>query len=442
MTHQQRTKTVLFNRRQLLETALSIGSGVAVALKPTSAWPNISSTSANNAQEIAQDESYWNEVRRAFLQSSSLINLNAAGVSPQPISVQDAVIENYRFANEIPTVNMWEKLDDNRKVIRQKLAELADCSVDEVALNRNSTEGLCTAIYGIDLKPGDEVLVSKWDYYAMRFAWQQREARDKIKLRWVDFDLPETHENIIAKYAANISPRTRVIHLTHLIHYTGQIMPVKEVCALVKGKDIHTIVDAAQTLAHIPLSFKDLNCDYLAVSLHKWLCAPFGSGMLIVRKNRIPNLWPLLAPFDAMTQKNSIGKLDGWSLGTYSSAREQGIENAIEFHNRIGGDAKYRRLQYLKHYWTERAATINGLSFNVPLDDAYSASVVLVSLNGQDGPGIAKALRDDFAIHVVDRVHESINGIRISPQIYTSLSDLDRLVDGLQIIARRSTNLR
>ena len=442
MRHRKRTKTTLLNRRELLGAAFSIGSGLAVALKPTSAWPSISSSAENNVHDITQDESYWNNVQRAFLRSSDLINLNAAGVSPQPISVQDAVIDNYRFANEIPTVNMWEKLDDNRKVIRQKLADLADCSVDELALNRNSTEGLCTAIYGINLKAGDEVLLSKWDYYAMRYAWQQREARDRIKLRWVDFDLPETHENIISKYAANISPRTRVIHLTHLIHYTGQIMPVKEVCALVKGKDIHTIVDAAQTFAHIPLSFKDLNCDYLAVSLHKWLCAPFGSGMLIVRKNRIPNLWPLLAPFDPTSQKNSIGKFDGWSLGTYSSAREQGIENAIEFHNHIGGDAKYLRLQYLKHYWTERAGNIDGLSFNVPLDDAYSASVVLASFRGKDGPTVAKALRDDFGIHVVDRVHESLSGIRISPQIYTSLSDLDRLVDGLQIIVRRSTNLR
>lgn len=438
MKHQQRTKKILLGRRELLGAAFSIGSGLAVALKPTSVWPSPSSTAGNNVNDIAQDESYWNEVQHAFLRSSDLINLNAAGVSPQPISVQDAVVDNYRFANEIPSVNMWEKLDENRKAIRQKLAALADCSVDEVALNRNSTEGLCTAIYGIDLKPGDEVLVSRWDYYSMRYAWQQREARDKIKLRWVEFDLPETHENIIAKYAANISPRTRVIHLTHLIHYTGQIMPVKEVCALVKGKDIHTIVDAAQTFAHIPLSFRDLNCDYMAVSLHKWLCAPFGSGMLVVRKNRIPTLWPLLAPLDPTTQQNSIGKLDGWSLGTYSSAREQGIENAIDFHNRIGGDVKYHRLQYLKTYWTERAASIDGLSFNVPLDNAYSASVLLVSLRGKDGPTVAKALRDNFGIHVVDRVHENLSGIRISPQIYTTLPDLDRLIDALQVIAGRT----
>ena len=430
---------MMLSRRELLRMTSNIGFGLGVSLKAGAAWPGITSAVEIDVHEIAKDEPYWNKVQRAFLRSSDLINLNAAGVSPQPISVQDAVIDNYRFANEIPSVNMWEKLDDNRKVIRQKLADLADCSIDEVALNRNSTEGLCTAIYGIDLKPGDEVLVNKWDYYSMRYAWQQREARDKIRLRWVDFDLPETHENIIAKYAANISPRTRVIHLTHMIHYTGQIMPVKEICALVKGKDIHTIVDAAQTFAHIPVSFRDLNCDYMAVSLHKWLCAPFGSGMLVVKKNRISTLWPLLAPLDPTTQQNSIGKLDGWSLGTYSSAREQGIENAIDFHNRIGGDVKYHRLQYLKHYWTERAGNIDGLSFNLPLDNAYSASVVLVSLKGKDGIAVAKAFRDDFGIHVVDRVYENLSGIRISPQVYTTLSDLDRLNEGLEVIARRST---
>jgi selenocysteine lyase/cysteine desulfurase len=296
-------------------------------------------------------------------------------------------------------------------------------------LNRNSTEGLCTAIYGIDMKAGEEVLLSDWDYGSMQQAWELRARRHGIVIKRVAFDVEGDDEQIVAAYRQAITSRTRVLHFTHMLHTTGRVLPGKALCSLAREHELRTVVDAAQSFAQVPLSFRDMGCDYLAVSLHKWLCAPFGTGMLIVRKDRIDSLWPLLAPLSA--DAKGIDRIDGWNLGTYASPAEHCIESAIDFHNSLGTGAISGRLRYLTRYWLERAQGIRGLHIHTPLQNEAFGAVSLISIDGLPAEPLEKYLREQHRIRTRYRQLPKGTGLRVSPHIYTSVAELERFVDAL-----------
>jgi len=417
-------------RREFLLQAAAAGSALFARSSLSGASVNSAASGVGSATD---QEALWRRVRAAYSFSPQLLNLNNAGVSPQPRVVQDGLIRAYRFANELPDVNMWEVLDATRLRTKQKLARLADCAAEEIALNRNATEGLCTVIYGLSLSPGDEVVISDWDYQSLRHAWQQRATREGIVLRSVDFPVNADDDTIIAAYRRAITPRTKVLYLTHVVHYTGAVTPVAQLCEVARAVGIQTIVDAAQSFAQYPVSFRSIGCDYLAVSLHKWLCAPFGTGMLIVRKSRIEPLWPLLAPFDDPAR--GIARLDGSALGTYSSPAEHAIEAAIDFHNEIGSELIHRRLHELSRYWIEAARDIPGFELQTPLSDASPTAVVTFSIKQLRADDLEAALRSRHAIHVLARHRGSFSGVRVSPHIYTEKAELDRFVRALHAVA-------
>jgi len=245
-------------------------------------------------EDAASDEDFWNWVRLQYTVNPNLINLNNGGVSPQPKSVQDAHIRYYQHCNEGPSYYMWRELDKGREPLRRRLAELAGVDAEEIAINRNSTEGLNSIIFGLTLQAGDEVVVSKQDYPNMLNAWKQREKREGIKLVWVNHDLPSEDEAKLAKtYTDAFTAKTKIVHVTHMINWTGQIIPVRKIADAAHARGIEVICDSAHTFAHIDFKIGDLGCDYWATSLHKWLCAPFGSGMMWIKKEKIKNIWAL-----------------------------------------------------------------------------------------------------------------------------------------------------
>lgn len=380
------------------------------------------------------DDAYWERIKAAYSAAPKFINLNNAGVSPQPLVVQEAMIRAYRFANELPDVHMWQVLDATRGRTRQKLARVVDCDPAEIALNRNSTEGLCTVINGLDFERGDEVILSDWDYESMRHSWRARARRHGISLRRVQFDLMGPDHAIIDAYQRAMTPRTKVLHLTHMIHYTGRVLPLEKLCQMARARGVRTLVDAAQTVGQVPLSFRRIGCDYLATSLHKWMCAPFGTGMLIVRRDRVDDLWPSFGPFYAAPE--GIEKISGMNLGTYSSPAEHAIETAVDFHLEIGTDVVHRRLRELTRYWIERANDIRGFRVHTPLGDPQTAAVTLFSIEGQDPAVIEKRLLAEHGIRVRRRDYNGLAGIRVSPHIYTRKVELDRFVAALRTITR------
>ncbi len=383
----------------------------------------------------ADGEKFWESVRAAYPTQQPLMNLNNAAVSPPPLVVEQAMIDAYRLISRNPDVNMWSKLDAALPSIKQQLAALADCSPDEIALNRNSSEGLSTAIFGIPLKAGDEVLVSAWDYPSVRAAWLQRQQREGIKVVSVNFDLTDDDDTVFNAYEAAITPRTRVMQLTHMYHWNGRLLPVRRLCEIARSREIVTVVDGAQTFAQMPLSFRDLGCDYFVTSLHKWLGAPVGNGMLIVKQSRIDSTWPLLAPFDPPPLR--IDKFDHWNLGTYNSAVQAGIAPAIRFHQEIGTSRIHARLQELTRYWTNMARDIPGFTLHTPLDTDELGAVSLFSIHNMDSRKVERELRETYRVHVKYREARHINGLRVSPHIYMLKSDLDFFVDTLKKIVKQ-----
>ena len=381
--------------------------------------------------EAARDEDYWSWIKNEYTVSPNLLNLNNGGVCPQPKAVQDAHIRYYQYCNEAPSYYMWRVLDQGREALRGKLADLAGCEADELAINRNATEGLNTIIFGLNLKAGDEVILTKQDYPNMINAWKQREKREGIKLVWLNFELPkENDEYFVEKFVSAFTPRTKVVHITHLINWIGQVQPVRKIADAAHKRGIEVIVDGAHTFAHLDYKIPELGCDYFATSLHKWLCAPFGSGLMYIKKEKIKDVWALMSSNEP--DGADIRKFE--SLGTRSFASEMAIGSAVDFHNGIGSDRKFARLHYLQRYWTDKARQIPGVQIHTPKDPKYSGAIALVSVDGMKPAEVDSALFTKAKIHTVGIVWENISGVRITPNVYTSLKDLDRLVNTIDII--------
>lgn len=385
-------------------------------------------------QDAAQNEELWVRIQQAYTTSTQIINLNNGGVSPQPKVVQDAANRYYTYANEAPSYYMWRILDQGREPLRAKLAALAGVSPDELAINRNTTEAINTVIFGLDLKAGDEVVLTKYDYPNMINAWKQRERRDGIVLKWLDFDIPmESNEKVIQKFKSAISSRTKVFHITHVINWTGHIMPAKGLCALAKENNILSVVDGAHTFAHLDFKISGLGCDFFGTSLHKWLCAPFGTGMLYIRKERIKDVWPLLAsPED---QIDNIRKFE--NIGTRSFAIEQAIGSAIDFHNAIGAARKEARLKYLKQYWVDQVKDIDKVKFYTSTNPDHSGALFNFGIEGMDAGPVHNSLFGTHKIHTSPIKWEKVNGPRITPHVYTKKYDLERLVEAINVVASK-----
>ncbi|MAT55655.1 MAG: aminotransferase [Saprospirales bacterium] len=378
--------------------------------------------------ECATDEDFWYYVQQAYTVSANIINLNNGGVSPQPRVVQEAVERYNRMSNEAPSYYMWRILDKGREPLRAKLADLAGCSPEELAINRNSSEALETIIFGLRLKAGDEVVLTKQDYPNMINAWKQREHRDGIVLKWLDFQFPiADKQQIVDTFVNAFSEKTKVVHLTHIINWMGQILPVREIADEAHKRGIEVLVDAAHSFAHLDYKIPDLKCDYFGTSLHKWLCAPFGSGLLYVRKEKIAKLYPLFAAGDP--ESDDIRKFE--NLGTRSFAIEQAIGQAVDFHNMIGAERKQKRLQFLKEYWTRKVLEFEGVSIGTSLHPEYSCAIALLKIEGKTPVEVADYLFRNFKIHTVAINWENIHGVRITPNVYTTTKNLDTLVAGI-----------
>lgn len=386
-----------------------------------------------SAEACATDEDFWYQIRQAFTVSPGITNLNNGGVSPSPRVVQEAVEYYNRSANEIPTVNMWQILNADKKVLRRNLARLAGCSEEEIAVQRNATEALETVIFGLRLNRGDEVVAAKQDYPSMIHAWKQREHRDGIVVNWLNFEFPiEDNQQIIDQYVNAFTEKTKVVHLTHVINWTGQIMPVKEIATIARERGIEVVVDAAHSFCQFKYTIPELNCDYLGSSLHKWLCAPFGTGLLYVRKEKIKNLYPLFAALDPETE--TIDKFE--HLGTRSIGVEQAIGQAIIFHDMIGIERKEARLRYLKNYWMEHLSDIEGLHFHTSMLPEFSCAIGMFSVEGMTPREAQRWILAKYRIHTVALDWENIHGVRVSPNVYTLQKEMDDFVKAVKHMMR------
>ncbi len=426
-------------RRGFLAGISKIGLGTLMASFTEPAWSrqlerSLSQFRQYNSTQMAGEEDFWYSIQQAYTASPSIINLNNGGVSPSPKIVQDAMKRYHDFSNEAPSYYMWRILDQGREPLRRSLALMAGCEQDEIAIQRNASEALETVIFGLPLKTGDEVVLSKQDYPNMINAWKQRELRDGIKLVWVNLELPsEDNEYLTEQYTKAFTSRTTVVHLTHIINWNGQILPVRKIADLAKQKGIEVVVDGAHSFAHFQFSIPDLGADYFGTSLHKWLGACIGSGLLYVKKDKIAKLYPLFGSPDAVSA--DIRKFE--NLGTRPFFIEQAIGKAIEFHQMIGAERKEKRLHYLKNYWMNKVKDLPGIQLGTSLREGFGCAIGLVGVKDRKPAELDQFLFNEYKIHTVGIEWENIKGVRITPNVYTTTKQLDILVAAIEKFTKK-----
>lgn len=422
------------NRRKFLKGAGLFSATAFLSSLSQPAWSrNLESVLRNaagvSADALATEEDFWYYIQQSFTVSPGIINLNNGGVSPAPKTVQDAMKRYYDLSNEAPSYYMWRIIDQGREPLRKNLAKLAGCSAEEIAINRNSSEGLETIIFGLQLKATDEVVAAKQDYPNMINAYKQREIRDGIKVKWINLELPSEDESyLVQQYVDAFTAKTKVVHITHVVNWNGQILPVKKIAAEAHKRGIEVVVDGAHSLAHFDFKIPDLDADYFAASLHKWLYAPIGSGLLYVKKEKIKNLYPLFATSDNPL-KDDVRKFE--NLGTRPFFIEQAIGKAIDFHDMIGIERKQKRLHYLKNYWMEKVKDIPVVKLNTSMHPSWGCAIGNIGIEGRKPAELDSFLLEKYKVHTVAIEWENIKGIRVTPNVYTTTKNLDVLVDGI-----------
>ncbi|MCI0664778.1 MAG: aminotransferase class V-fold PLP-dependent enzyme, partial [Acidobacteria bacterium] len=362
-------------------------------------------------------------------------NFNNGGVCPSPRVVQEAMRRYLEFSNNAPVYTMWRILDPQIESVRRRLALAFGCDTEELAITRNASEALEICQLGLDLKPGDEVLTTNQDYPRMLTTWRQRERREKIVVKKISFPVPpKSPEQLAELFEKNISPRTRVIHFCHITNLSGQIFPVKQICQIARERGIEAIVDGAHAFAHFPYKHADLDCDYYGTSLHKWLCAPHGTGFLYVRKAKIQNLWSLMASEEKNTE--NIRKFE--EIGTHPSANALAINEALDFHEGIGPERKAARLRYLFHRWAKRLDGQKGVKILTSYDPQQSCGLALIKVEGVDPVKLSAHLFDNYRIITTAIKHQEFEGLRITPNVYTTLREVDIFVDAMEKVIQKN----
>jgi isopenicillin-N epimerase len=385
-------------------------------------------------EQVAMDEDYWSVIQNSFTVTRGIINLNNGGVSPSPRIVTEALVRYIWQQEDATAYTMWQLLEPQSETIRTGLAEIFGCDREEIAITRNASESLEILLMGMDFKPGDEILTTTQDYPRMLTTLRQRERREGLVLKMVQIPIPPKDLNeITAAFEKGITNKTKLILISHQVNITGQITPVKAVCEMARAKGIETIVDGAHSFAQFDFQQKDLGCDYFGTSLHKWLFAPKGTGLLYVKRDKIEKLWPLMAA--ESKQSNDIRKFE--EIGTHSAAPRLAIGEAMLFHNSIGGKRKEARLRYLSRYWMNRLKDVPKIRFNTSFDPKQSCAIANVEVVGIEPTAIGAYLFNKHRIFTTPILHEEFKGLRITPNVYTTLGELDRFCNEVERIAQK-----
>src|SRR6266481_2236816 len=408
-------------RRDFLRQVLPIGAATAVAFK-TDWLERVVAAAAKSAAETAADEGYWREIQQAFTLDRTIINLNNGYTCPSPRVVHEALKRYLDISNQAPIYWMWNTLEPNVEQVRRKLAVEVGCDMEELAITRNASEGLQIAQLGIDMQPGDEVVTTDQDYGRMLDTWDQRVRRDKIKVTKISFPVPTTNlSELTDRITRAITPKTKVIHICHITNLTGQLFPVRDIARLARARGIQTIVDGAHAFAHFPFKMSDLECDYYGCSLHKWLLAPVGTGFLYVRREHIAKVWPLTPA--AASRADNIRKFE--EIGTHPAANHNAIAEALVFHQAIGIERKAARLRYLTDRWAKQVDRLPRVKILSSRDPNQAWGLANVSLEGDDVSKAYDFLWAKYRIITAPIKHAEYQGLRITPNIYTTLEEVD-----------------
>ncbi len=416
------------NKREFLRTAG--GASLSLLFAPRD-WAKYV---AMRPEHLAEDESFWLTIRGKYRLKPDYINLESGYYSMQAQPVLEAFIAHVREINYEASYYLRTKQVPNKAAVRDELAKIAGCAPEELCITRNTTESLDTIIAGYDWKAGDEAVQCEQDYGHMlaHFRLQARRHGMINKLVSLPVD-PKSDDEIVQLYANAITPRTRLLMVPHMVNITGQILPVKKIVDMAHSKRVDVMVDGAHAFAHFEYKIPNLGCEYYGASLHKWLGCPLGTGILYVRRDKIPSLWPMYGDW-RMTDDTDIMKLN--HTGTHPVHTDLAITNAIAFHNSIGGHRKEARLRYLQNYWTNKVRGMPNVVLYTPTEPARSCAIANVGIKGMNPTELAKQLLERDKIFTVGVDNGGVNGVRVTPHLFTQPKELDKLVAAISRYAK------
>ncbi len=424
------------HRRQFFTTATSAFAAFQAdsALKAQTA---VAAAGGRPADVVARDEDFWLHIRHAFTVDRNMINLNNGGVSPAPRVVSETEKRLLDIENMSPSYYMWRILDPGLETVRRRLAKEFGCDPEEIAITRNASEALEIVQSGMDLKEGDEILTTNQDYPRMITSWQQRERRDGVVLKQLKFPVPPPSMDFLVElFEKNITPKTKVIHICQITNRTGQIFPVKKICQMARSKGIEVVVDGAHAFTHFPFKQADLDCDYYGTSLHKWLLAPIGTGMLYVKREKIEKIWPLMGADDHL--KKDIRKFE--QIGTHPFSQRGAISEALNFHDSIGSERKAARFRYLRQRWSRPLRELPGVKILNSEDPEQSCGIGFISVDGMDAVKLSAHLWNKWRIFTTAIVTpDEYQGLRITPNVYTTLEDIDTFTGAMQEVIKKGS---
>lgn len=425
------------NRRQVLGAAVGLPVVLASAPRRARALEAIRASrpapESDDSIAAAQDEDFWAWVRDCYTIDTSIINFNNGGVSP---ATGDAQAAQKRFIDQThraPAYQLWELLEPQRETVRKRLARYHGVGSDEVAITRNASESLMALLFGHDLRKGDEVLATEHDYPRMLDTLRQRSLREGIELVTFRPPVPLVDpDELVRMYAERITPRTRLILVSHMVYLTGQVFPVERIAALGRERGIPVVVDGAHAIFHMDFRLADLNVDFYGASLHKWLCGPLGTGILYAKRDKIETVWPLMAANAGMA--TDIRKFE--QIGTHPEDATLALTESLDLHEAIGGARKLARLEYLRDRWVDRLLTQGRVRLNTDLTPGRAGSIVNVAVDGVDQGQLRDHLWRDERIFIVALGNPGCAGLRVSPNVYNTTDEVDRFCEAVERVIR------
>ena len=381
------------------------------------------------------DDSYWDVIRSHYALKPDYINLESGyyNIIPKPtLELFKKHVEevNYQGSYYMRTVQ-W----DNKDRIAARLAALSGCSADELVITRNTTESLDLVISGFPWKEGDEAIFAEQDYGAMRDQFQLVSDRYGIVNKIISVpNHPKNDAEIVELYESQITPRTRLIMVCHMINITGQILPVRKICDMAHRYGVEVLVDGAHCIGHFKVNISALNCDYYGTSLHKWLATPLGAGFLYVNKKNIPKIWPLLSGHNI--ESDNIKRLN--HIGTHPVHTDLAIDNAIDYLEQIGIDRKEKRLRFLQRYWSEPLRNTPKVIINTPAEAERHCGIGNVGIEGIKPGRLSQILLEEFKVYTVAIDTANVHGCRITPNVFTTTEELDIFINAIKTIAART----
>jgi selenocysteine lyase/cysteine desulfurase len=418
------------NKREFLRTAGGAGLSVFFAPRLLAKYAEMP------VDRLAEDEAFWLTIRGKYRLKPDYINLESGYFSMQAQPVLEAFIARVREVNYEASFYLRTKQVPNKAAVRDQLAAMAGCLPAELCITRNTTESLDTVVSGYDWKPGDEAVMAEQDYGHMLAQFRLQARRHGMVNKVVSLPMdPKSDDEIVRVYANAITPRTRLMMVPHIVNITGQILPVRKIVDMAHAKGVEVLVDGAHAFAHFDYKISELDCDYYGASLHKWLGCPLGSGILYVRRDKIPTLWPIFGDW-RMTDDADIMKLN--HTGTHPVHTDLAITSAMAFHNSIGTRRKEARLRYLQNYWTGKVRGMPNVVLYTPTDPARSCAIANVGISGMNPLELAKSLLEKDKIFTVGYDQAGVHGVRVTPHVFTQPKELDKLVAAIGRYAKRA----